>query len=124
MAQSIAPLRKVRNGGFMLSGYRLMWLVVMFDLPVIERAERKAASAFRNDLLDMGFEMSQFSVYVRFCSGPAQVDKYCGEIATILPNGGKVTILQFTDKQYERTISYQGTRKQVPKKAPDQYDLF
>ena len=52
----------------MLSGYRLMWLVVMFDLPVIEREERKAATAFRNDLLDMGFEMSQFSVYVRMKS--------------------------------------------------------
>lgn len=35
-----------------------MWIVVMFDLPVIEREERKAATAFRNDLLDMGFEMS------------------------------------------------------------------
>ena len=36
----------------MLSGYRLMWVVVMFDLPVIEREERKAATTFRNDLLD------------------------------------------------------------------------
>ena len=108
----------------MLSGYRLMWLVVMFDLPVIERAERKAATAFRNDLLDMGFEMSQFSVYVCFCSGPAQVDTYCNRIEKILPNGGKVSILQFTDKQYERIISYHGTAQQEAQKPPDQYDLF
>lgn len=108
----------------MLSGYRLMWLVVMFDLPVIERAERKAATAFRNDLLDMGFEMSQFSVYVRFCSGPAQVENYCNRIEKFLPEGGKVSILQFTDKQYERIISYQGTSKQAAQKPPDQYDLF
>ena len=32
-----------------------MWLIVMFDLPVIEREERKSATRFRNDLLDMGF---------------------------------------------------------------------
>ena len=108
----------------MLSGYRLMWLVVMFDLPVIERAERKAATAFRNDLLDMGFEMSQFSVYVRFCSSPAALENYCEKIAKILPEGGKVSILQFTDKQYERIISYQGIAKQPAIKAPDQYDLF
>ena len=61
----------------MLSGYRLMWMVVMFDLPVVEKAERKAATEFRNALLDMGFEMSQFSVYMRFCTSPAQVDTYC-----------------------------------------------
>lgn len=101
-----------------------MWLVVMFDLPVIERAERKAATAFRNDLLDMGFEMSQFSVYVRFCSSPAALENYCEKIAKILPEGGKVSILQFTDKQYERIISYQGIAKQPAIKAPDQYDLF
>ena len=80
----------------MLSGYRLMWLVVMFDLPVIEREERKAATAFRNDLLDMGFEMSQFSVYVRFCSSPNQIETYCKRIENCLPKGGKVSILQFT----------------------------
>jgi CRISPR-associated endonuclease Cas2 len=57
----------------MLAGYRLMWMVVMFDLPVVEKAERKAATGFRNALLDMGFEMSQFSVYMRFCTSPAQV---------------------------------------------------
>ena len=52
----------------MLSGYRLMWMIVMFDLPVVLKEERKAATAFRNSLLDMGFEMSQFSVYARFCT--------------------------------------------------------
>lgn len=101
-----------------------MWLVVMFDLPVIEKTERKAASAFRNDLLDMGFEMSQFSVYVRFCSGPAQLEVYCKRIESLLPNGGKVSILQFTDKQYERIISYHGSTQQAAQKPPDQFDLF
>lgn len=90
----------------MLSGYRLMWMLVMFDLPVLEKAERKAATDFRNTLLDLGFEMSQFSVYVRFCTGPAQIDTYCKRVEAALPPGGKVNIIQFTDKQYERIISY------------------
>jgi len=33
-----------------------MWVIVMFDLPVVEKPERKAAIEFRNALLDMGFE--------------------------------------------------------------------
>lgn len=108
----------------MLSGYRLMWMLVMFDLPVMEKAERKAATDFRNTLLDLGFEMSQFSVYVRFCSGPAQVDTYCKRVEAALPPGGKVNIIQFTDKQYERIVSYHCRAKQVPKKAPEQFNLF
>lgn len=108
----------------MLSGYRLMWVLVMFDLPVVEKTERKAATDFRNTLLDMGFEMAQFSVYMRFCTSQAQIDTYCKRVEVALPNGGKVNILTFTDKQYERIVTYQGKAKLTPKKSPDQYDLF
>ena len=101
-----------------------MWMVVMFDLPVIEKAERKAATQFRNGLLDLGFEMSQFSVYMRFCTSPAQIETYAKRVETCLPQGGRVNILQFTDKQYERIITYHGRMKQPPNKTPDQFDLF
>ena len=101
-----------------------MWMVVMFDLPVLEKAERKAATDFRNALLDMGFQMSQFSVYMRFCTSPMQVQTYCKQVESVLPEGGKVNIIQFTDKQYERIISFHGKRKQPANKTPDQFDLF
>lgn len=108
----------------MLSGYRLMWMLVMFDLPVVLREERKAATDFRNRLLDMGFSMAQFSVYIRFCTSQAQVDTLCKEVERALPQDGKVNILQFTDKQYERALSFTGARRQAPQKAPDQFGLF
>ena len=71
----------------------------MFDLPVLEKVERKAASDFRKTLLDMGFEMSQFSVYLRLCTSHTQLDTYSKRVESVLPKGGKVHILQFTDKQ-------------------------
>lgn len=101
-----------------------MWVVVMFDLPVVEKTERKAATDFRNSLLDWGFEMTQFSVYMRFCTSQSQIDTYNKYIELALPKGGKVNILQFTDKQYERIIAFHGQTKQAPNKAPDQFDLF
>ena len=108
----------------MLSGYRIMWIIVMFDLPVVESKERKAATEFRNSLLDMGFEMTQFSVYMRFCTSQAQLDTYCKRVEAALPEGGKVNILTFTDKQYERIISFHGKARQSANKSPDQFDLF
>ena len=101
-----------------------MWMTVMFDLPVVEKAERRAATEFRNALLDMGFQMSQFSVYMRFCTSNTQVETYCRRVENALPQGGKVNILQFTDKQYERIISFHGKAKQPANKTPDQFDLF
>jgi CRISPR-associated protein Cas2 len=101
-----------------------MWIMVMFDLPVLEKAERKAATDFRNALLEWGFEMAQFSVYVRFCASDKQIETYSRRVETVLPGGGRVNILQFTDKQYERIITYRGHARQPAQKSPDQFDLF
>lgn len=101
-----------------------MWIIVMFDLPVIQKVERKAATAFRNSLLDMGFAMSQFSVYMRFCTSQKQIETYGKRVENSLPTGGNVNILQFTDKQYERIISFHGKVKQPANITPDQFDLF
>ena len=56
-----------------LSGYRLMWILVMFDLPTDTKPQRKAAGDFRNFLLDQGFERCQFSIYARFVNGKEAV---------------------------------------------------
>ena len=108
----------------MLSAYRLMWILVMFDLPVVEKEESKAAASCRKALLDRGFQMSHYSVYMRFCSSPAQAETYAKRVESVLPQGGKVHILQLTDKQYERIITYHGKTKQAANKNPDQFDLF
>ena len=101
-----------------------MWMLVMFDLPVVQKNERKAATEFRNTLLDIGFEMSQFSVYLRFCTSTVQIETYSKRVEAALPEGGRVNILQFTDKQYQRIVSFRGKIKQTQNKTRDQFDLF
>jgi CRISPR-associated protein Cas2 len=108
----------------MLSGYRLMWMLVMFDLPVGTKKERKAASAFRNFLLDEGFEMNQFSVYMRFSSGKEHVETLTRHICDHVPASGHVDVLNFTDKQYENITSFKGKSKQESKKNPAQFVLL
>lgn len=108
----------------MLTGYRIMWLAVMFDLPVIAPEQRKAANDFRLTLKDMGFEMTQLSVYMRYCTSHSQFDTYCKRVEAALPPGGKVNILHFTDKQYERILTFHGGKREQTPKAPDQFALF
>lgn len=69
-----------------LSGYRLMWILVMFDLPTDTKQQRKAASGFRDFLLDEGFERSQFSVYARFVNGKEAFATRVGRIERHLPD--------------------------------------
>lgn len=106
-----------------LTGYRLMWMMVMFDLPVATRADRKEYTRFRNFLLDNGFSMSQFSVYHRLLSSKDRVKTFERRIACELPRQGKVHILTITDKQYENIKSYNGYDPEFRQK-PDQLHLF
>lgn len=102
----------------------MMWMMVLFDLPVLTKKERKAATGFRNHLLDLGFEMAQFSVYLRFCAGKEQSESLTRKVRTKLPPGGKVDILCFTDKQYENIVSFTGRTKADSRKNPSQFELF
>jgi CRISPR-associated protein Cas2 len=101
-----------------------MWMIVLFDLPVITPEERKTAGLFRKSLLDQGFHMSQFSVYYRLVSGREALDGYIRDIQKQLPAKGKVDILAITDKQYEAIISFSGRSKEKSRKNPSQLLLF
>ena len=107
-----------------LSGYRLMWMIVLFDLPVLSKKERKAATKFRNFLLDEGFQMAQYSVYMRLCAGKEQLESRVRKLRGNLPPTGKVHIVAITDKQYENMICFDGRKREPDRKTPDQFVLF
>ncbi len=101
-----------------------MWMLVTFDLPVETRPQRAAATKFRLALLDMGFEMSQFSNYMRFCNGKEQFDSYVRKIEAQLPEMGDVFIFQFTDRQYENIVRFSDQGRRPGQKNPTQMALF
>lgn len=107
-----------------LSGFRIMWIQVIFDLPVVEKKKRKIATKFRKHLLDMGFEMVQYSVYQRFCASKEKAEVYIRRVEVEVPLRGKVHILLFTDKQYENIRIFESSKIAKKKKNPDQYELF
>lgn len=107
----------------LLNRYELMWMLVLFDLPVIEKQERKDATRFRNFLLDNGFGMIQYSIYTKLFSGKDSCEKYYRLIKENLPEEGKVDIITITDKQYGNIISY-SSRTKTEKKQPEQLLLF
>ncbi len=114
----------MRQSDGSLSAYRFMWLLVMFDLPVGTKLERRAATKFRLSLLDLGFEMSQFSVYMRFCVGKEQAAHRTREIANQVPPKGTVHILAVTDRQFEQMAVFRGRTKSHGNNAPSQLVLF
>lgn len=107
-----------------LSGYRIMWILAVFDLPVLTRTERKKATKFRKYLLDQGFVMMQFSVYLRFAASKEQADAIANDVGRNVPKPGKVDVLFFTDKQYGAIRTYRGKGDAPAPRRPNQLELF
>ena len=90
-----------------------MWMVVMFDLPVLSKRQRKRAAKFRHELLDLGFEMAQYSVYMKFCGQREAAEALAKRVERHVPREGRVSILTLTDKQYGRMRVFVGGGKQT-----------
>lgn len=100
------------------SAYRGMWAVVLFDLPVDTPQARKEYTKFRKALLEDGFLMMQFSVYMRYCASEENADVHARRVKEALPPAGEVRILLVTDKQFERMRIFHGKlRKRVEEKS-------
>lgn len=106
-----------------ISGYRLMWMIVMFDLPTLDEQDRKKANRFRLFLKDNGFEMSQLSVYFKFIGVRENANKMVTKIKSHATDG-KITILFFTDKQFSEIISIHNFQIETMPDKPEQLMLF
>ena len=101
----------------------------MFDLPVMTADERRAAGKFRKCLLDDGYSMVNFSVYVRPCVDWQRMRKHAERLENVVPEGGNVRVFFITDKQWLEAITvigkdYSARRKVRSPQMPDQLEFW
>ncbi len=85
-----------------------MWLLCMFDLPVQTKRQMRLATQFRNHLLDNGFCMKQFSVYIKPCRNLAAAKIVAQRIKYGIPPEGQISIFYITDRQYTMAENFIG----------------
>lgn len=106
------------------SEYRIMWVLVFFDLPTDTKKERKAAADFRKRLLSDGFIMFQFSIYMRHCPSAENAAVHVKRVKSILPPLGQVGILTITDRQFGAMELFTEKKVQKPPTEYIQLELF
>lgn len=107
-----------------LNAYHIMWVLVFFDLPTNTKAERTAATKFRKRLLDDGFSMFQFSIYLRHCPSRENAEVHIRRTKSHLPKLGKVGILTITDKQFGLMEIFFAQKEADLPMPPQQLELF
>lgn len=106
------------------SEYRVMWVLVLFDLPTDTKKDRKAASEFRKKLQRDGFTMFQFSIYIRHCASMENAEVHIKRVKSFLPEFGQVGILCITDKQFGNLEIFHGKKPQETTAPGQQLELF
>lgn len=101
-----------------------MWVLVLFDLPTETKKERKAAAGFRKKLINDGFTMFQFSIYLRHCASRENAEVHIKRVKSFLPEKGQVGILCITDKQFGNMELFIGTKEKSVNAPGQQLELF
>ena len=107
-----------------LNQYQIMWIMVFFDLPTETKKDRKIASAFRNTLKKDGFQMFQFSMYIRHCPSRENAAVHIKRVKMMMPKLGHVGILQITDKQFGMMEIFYGSRPVEKEIGSYQLEMF
>jgi CRISPR-associated protein Cas2 len=101
-----------------------MWVLVFFDLPTETAAEKKIAAKFRKGVMKDGFQMFQFSIYMRHCASRENAEVHIKRVKKELPEHGHVGIMCITDKQFGMMEIFHG-RKITSNTAPvQQLEMF
>jgi CRISPR-associated protein Cas2 len=104
--------------------YRILWVFVSFDLPTETKKERKDYTRFRKRLMQDGFNMLQFSVYVRHCNSYENAEVHQKRVKSILPPKGEVALYVLTDKQFGAIQFFRNETKAQAPPTPQQLELF
>lgn len=106
------------------SSFRAMWTLVLFDLPVKTRQDRKNYARFRKEVLKLGFVKMQFSVYYKHAASDEKATALANKLKKILPPHGEVRIMQITAHQFQKMIVFHGKIPHDPETEPQQLELF
>ena len=77
-----------------------MRMILFFDLPMNTKKDRRIYSKFRKAMIQKGFMMMQFSVYVKIYANREAAMNDKKNICAITPDKGNVRIMIVTEKQY------------------------
>ncbi|MBX3240831.1 MAG: CRISPR-associated endonuclease Cas2 [Chitinophagaceae bacterium] len=101
-----------------------MWVLVFFDLPTETKKDRKIYARFRKEIMADGFNMFQFSIYMRHCASRENADVHIKRVKGILPEKGHIGIMCITDKQFAMMEIYRGKELTETPPVVQQLELF
>lgn len=107
-----------------LNQYRVMWILVFFDLPTETKKDTRNYRRFVDNLEKDGFNRFQYSIFLRHCPSRENMDVHIKRVKRFLPPKGHVAILHITDKQFGMMELFLSQKKEELPEVSQQLELF
>ena len=110
-----------------MSAFRIMWLMLMFDMPTKTKKQRKSYHWFHKELEIEGYMMIQYSVYGKIFSSVESANLGKKRIKDFVKKNikkGNIRLFMFTDKQFKAMDIVIGEKSIEEDNEPKQLLLF
>ena len=101
-----------------------MRLIVLVDLPIQTRHERKAKRELCSSLFELGFSELQENVYTRVSNGRSNMDMQIARLRERCPETGIVRLLALTERQFRESALLAGEELVQESEIGAQQDIF
>lgn len=85
-----------------------MVLLLSFDLPRNTKEERKEAAEYRKRLVELGFDMKQYSLYEREVESDTTKDHLIKILKNEVPDDGMITLYLLPNEVNDKQINILG----------------
>lgn len=85
-------------------------LLIMYDFPHKTKQQRRNAGNFRRKLIQLGFNMLQYSIYLRVIATQTEKENLIFKVKQITPKQGTVRIISLTESEYAKMKMLSGDR--------------
>ena len=107
-----------------LNQYRVMWVMVFFDLPVESKKDQRNYRKFVNVLEKDGFTRFQYSIFLRHSPSMENAKVHIKRVKINLTPKGHVVILNVTDRQFGLMEIFRSAKKEKIPDTPQQLEIF
>ena len=107
-----------------LNQYRIMWVLVFFDLPTQTKRDTHNYRRFVDCLEKDGFSRFQWSIFLRHCPSRENMEVHIKRVKSFLPPKGHIAILHITDKQFGMMELFVSQKKEELPPLSQQLELF
>ncbi len=82
--------------------FNFMRLLLLFDLPMVTKKEKRTYTQFRKYLIMNGYMMMQFSVYCKIFNNRDAAINHMNILKRNVPAQGQIRIMLVTESQYAK----------------------